>query len=138
MTEQIDTGDAVRHGPSGEKWLVAYVKGDRLAACGWPFSEVPLADCELVRKESPEGRASLLRAMAASNHSDPRTVYARERLAREGVLDIRQRIVVSFDIPQQRRISRAASRLETYATVGSQKIPTRERLDKMKKGTNPE
>lgn len=32
----IDTGDTVKHKPTGEEWLVAGVKGDRLMWCGWP------------------------------------------------------------------------------------------------------
>ena len=35
----IDTGDTVKHGPTGETWVVAYVQGDRLAWCGWPEGE---------------------------------------------------------------------------------------------------
>ena len=46
----IGTGDVVRHRPSGEEWLVAYVDGDRLAWCGWPPGDAPLLDFELVRK----------------------------------------------------------------------------------------
>ena len=35
----IDTADHVKHGPSGETWVVAYVEDDRLAWCGWPERE---------------------------------------------------------------------------------------------------
>lgn len=43
------TGDTVRHGPTSEEWVVAYIDGDRLAWCGWPSGEALLSDCTLVR-----------------------------------------------------------------------------------------
>jgi len=80
----FDTGDHVRHLPSGEEWVVAFVRDDRLTLCGWPMSSALVSDCELIKKDTPEGRMRLLATMAAySDHSDPRTIYARERLARE-------------------------------------------------------
>ena len=33
---EIDTGDVVRHAPTGETWTVALVDRDRLSWCGWP------------------------------------------------------------------------------------------------------
>jgi hypothetical protein len=79
MTEQIDTADAVFHTPTGETWLVAYVKGDRLAWCGWPEGEAALSDCTLTRKANDAERDALLRQMARSNSR--RGEYARQRLA---------------------------------------------------------
>jgi hypothetical protein len=76
----IDTGDSVLHGPSGETWLVAYVQGDRLAWCGWPEGEARLSDCTLVRKATPEGRNELLHRMADMNADDARRRYARTAL----------------------------------------------------------
>ena len=80
----IDTADHVRHGPSGESWVVAYVRGDRLAWCGWPQGEAALADCTLTKKATPEQRIKLLREMAASESGDMRSSYARQRLEAEG------------------------------------------------------
>lgn len=77
----IDTGDVVLHVPTGEEWLVAYVKGDRLAWCGWPCGEAAIADCTLLSKAPEKGRAELLASMAAITESDPRATYARNRLA---------------------------------------------------------
>jgi len=77
-TEPIDTGDHVLHGPTGETWVVAYVRGDRLAWFGWPEGEAALSDCTLVRKASVDERMSWLRDMAASNGR--RGQYARQRL----------------------------------------------------------
>ena len=80
-TQDIDTGDHVRHAPSGEDWVVAYVRGDRLAWCGWPQGEADLADCTLVKKATQAERDKLLREMAASGSADMRASYARQRLA---------------------------------------------------------
>jgi len=57
----IDTGDTVYHTPTGEKWIVAYVRGDRLAWCGWPEGEAALSDCTLITKATPDERDELLR-----------------------------------------------------------------------------
>lgn len=80
----IDTGDRVLHVPSGETWLVAYVDGDRLAACGWPFSLVPVDDCRRVKKATADERTKLLHDMAESgDSSDLRARYARRVLSEE-------------------------------------------------------
>jgi hypothetical protein len=81
---EIDTGDSVKHGPTGETWVVAYVDGDRLAWCGWPKGEAALADCTLVEKASPEARDKLLHDMAEMrldpDEYDRRRSMARARL----------------------------------------------------------
>lgn len=79
--QDIDTADHVHHAPSGEDWVVAYVRGDRLAWCGWPQGEAALADCTLTKKATPAERDKLLREMAASGSADMRAAYACERLA---------------------------------------------------------
>jgi hypothetical protein len=60
------TGDTVFHKPTGEKWLVAYVDGDRLAWCGWPEGEARLSDCELVRACDDERHWELVNHIAKS------------------------------------------------------------------------
>ena len=79
----IDTEDHVHHAPSGEDWVVAYVEGGRLAWCGWPQGEAHVSDCTLLVKATTEQRDKLLREMAGEmcNDNDPRTRYARHRLA---------------------------------------------------------
>lgn len=77
----IDTADFVHHEPTGENWVVAYVRDGRLAWCGWPPGEAALADCKLVRKATPAERDKLLREMAASGSPDMRAAYACQRLA---------------------------------------------------------
>lgn len=72
----IDTGDSVRHAPTGETWIVAYVRGDRIAWCGWPEGEALLSDCMLLEKATPEYRLQLLRDMAAVPGDDVRKRYA--------------------------------------------------------------
>lgn len=75
----IDTGDHVRHEPTGETWVVACVQGDRLSWCGWPEGAAALSDCTLTKKATPEERADLLARLAAINGPDHRAVYARTR-----------------------------------------------------------
>lgn len=79
MTIVIDTADHIHHGPSGEDWVVAYVRGDRLVCCGWPESMADLSDCTLIRSAAPAERLKLLRGMADTPGS--RGTYARARLA---------------------------------------------------------
>lgn len=82
---QIDTGDSVKHAPTGETWLVAYVDGDRLAWCGWPPGEARLSDCTLVQKAGPGERDKLLKEMAGMNldsgEYDRRKSYAQQKLS---------------------------------------------------------
>lgn len=76
----IDTGDTVKHKPTGEEWLVAGVKGDRLMWCGWPEGWAALTDCELVEKATPAARDKLLHELAAMQGHDIRKSYAMQRL----------------------------------------------------------
>lgn len=46
----IEAGDTVHHQPTGEDWIVRYVKGDRLSWLGWPPGEAKLSDCTLIKK----------------------------------------------------------------------------------------
>jgi len=62
----ISTGDIVHHGPTGEDWVVRYVKGDKLAWCGWPPGEADLADCTLIRKATGDEQARLLGRLDAT------------------------------------------------------------------------
>lgn len=63
LRARIDTADHVFHAPTGETWVVKYVRGDNLAWCGWPPGEAKLGDCTLVKKASSVERESLLREM---------------------------------------------------------------------------
>lgn len=77
----IDTGDTVRHGPTGEEWLVAHVEGDRLAWCGWPPGLASLSDCTLMKKATAADRDKLLHELADIKGDDFRARRARYRLA---------------------------------------------------------
>ena len=81
----IDTGDTVKHDPTGETWVVAYVKGKYLSPCGWPECEALLSHCTLIEKASDEERLDLLRRLAEIPNLDARGRYARERL---GIMEV--------------------------------------------------
>ncbi len=79
----IDTGDVVKHRPTGEEWIVAYVDGPHLSWLGWPPGLALVADCRLVKKATAAERVGLLRELAHSQHHS--SARARETLEREGV-----------------------------------------------------
>lgn len=60
-------GDKVKHGPTGETWVVAYVDGEYLAWCGWPEGEARVSDCTLVEACSDEEHHRWLKEVAASS-----------------------------------------------------------------------
>lgn len=72
----IKTGDTVFHAPSGEKWLVAYVDGDRLAWCGWPPGIAALSDCTLLKSCSDGEHLELLHRLAEMRENDARKSHA--------------------------------------------------------------
>jgi hypothetical protein len=76
----VDTGDIVKHEPTGEMWLVAFVKNDKLCPCGWPESLADLSDCHLITAASDDDRKSLLEEMANGSENDSRTIYAKNKL----------------------------------------------------------
>lgn len=80
-TESIDTGDTVHHLPSGEDWLVAFVAGGMLCACGWPCTLVPVTECTLTEKATAEKRLELLQQLANGQSDGPRKRYAQRALA---------------------------------------------------------
>lgn len=79
----IDTGDHVKHGPTGETWVVAFVDGDRLFWCGWPEGSALLSDCELTKKATAADRHKLLLSMRGGE--GVRARYA-ERVLSDGVM----------------------------------------------------
>lgn len=87
----IDTGDSVLHGPTGEMWTVAYVRGDYLAWIGWPEGEARVDDCTLVRKATAEERRTWLERLAAirpdNGRLDMRARHAQHILATEAADD---------------------------------------------------
>lgn len=79
----IRTGDHVRHIPSGETWVVAFVEDHTglLCACGWPCELVPIAQCQLVKQASDEESLALVRKLAAISEPDIRRSWAQRWLA---------------------------------------------------------
>ncbi len=76
----IDTGDTVRHLPTGETWTVAHVESGYLAWCGYPEGEVPVSECQLIQEATPEYRSGLLRDIARIGHESRRGRTAKVRL----------------------------------------------------------
>ena len=72
MSDQIEPGDHVHHHPTGEDWVVRYVKGDRLSWLGWPPGEAKLSDCTLICKASEVRPTRLIRPTDGniSHHKD--------------------------------------------------------------------
>src|SRR5438552_3029589 len=83
VADAIDTGDYVRHGPTGENWVVACVDGDYLSWCGWPEGQAQLSDCTLTRKATPEERQKLLLEIASMHTDCHRKRHAVATLERE-------------------------------------------------------
>ena len=77
MCYLIKTGDHVKHGPTGETWIVAFVEDNWLHWCGWPEGCANLNDCELIKSASESERLKLLEQMAKMPlRNDPRKRYA--------------------------------------------------------------
>lgn len=81
----IRTGDTVRHIPSGEKWLVAYVQGGLVCACSWPGTRVAEKDCHVIRSAGDQESEDLLKALADTNLNDERKAYAVRELERRRI-----------------------------------------------------
>ena len=78
----IETADIVRHAPTGEEWLVAYVENGKLCACGWPESLADLSDCTLVKKATEQEKQQLIQQLAAmgGHEYDSRRSWAKNYL----------------------------------------------------------
>jgi hypothetical protein len=81
--ETIDTADHVKHGPSGEEWVVARATSTHVYPCGWPPSRGDMADCTLIKKATPGERDKLLEALAAGTSEN--AAWAKSALAASGV-----------------------------------------------------
>lgn len=80
---EIDSGDIVKHLPTGEVWTVACVENNRLSWSGWPEGTAALNECELIQKASKEERLNTLRIWAETCGHDHRIRYARRVLGVE-------------------------------------------------------
>lgn len=82
---KVDTGDTVKHLPSGETWIVACVENGELSWVGWPEGWAKLADCVLVKKATAEKRQKILEQMAGiRNAGDHRRAYAIKTIEESG------------------------------------------------------
>ena len=48
------TGDHVRHHPSGQTWVVAFVEGDHVWPAGWPEGAERMSECTVVHRCTDE------------------------------------------------------------------------------------
>lgn len=74
--ETIDTGDIIKHIPSGETWVVAYERNGEVCCCGWPESFADTSDCVLIEHATKEKKISTLNEMSKLDTSDSRGRYA--------------------------------------------------------------
>jgi len=85
MVRPLVAADVVRHGPTGEKWILACDQ-DRgeVMPCGWPMSIAFAKDCELVKSATEDERAAMLKTWAEKRDSkssrDWRTLTARRQV----------------------------------------------------------
>lgn len=92
-------GDTVKHGPTGETWVVAYVRGEHMAWSGWPEGEARTEDCEVVEACDDEEHEAALRLWADKPHYrdngnlDLRHVVCKSQL--EALLATREAAVAS-------------------------------------------
>ncbi len=80
----IRAGDAVKHGPTGQTWLVATdeERGEFMAA-GWPETLAYAKDCTLDTAATDEERLDLLREVAASRGDRGGCTYRSRTAARQ-------------------------------------------------------
>ena len=79
---RLRAGDTVKHGPSGETWLLAVDQfGDDVAPLGWPETIAKAADCEIVKRASDkERRQRLVKSSEIREPMDIRRMQARSQL----------------------------------------------------------
>lgn len=82
MTDRkFRAGDRVKHGPSGETWVLACdSQDDEVMPAGWPESYANVGDCELVREATDEEREKMLKS-ATHGRDDRGNTTRRSRLA---------------------------------------------------------
>lgn len=66
-------GDAVKHGPSNEEWVLARVDGDYVYPAGWPPCRAETKDCELVEAATDEEHADMVAQARKLPRSDARS-----------------------------------------------------------------
>ncbi|ULQ45931.1 hypothetical protein JN531_012560 [Flagellatimonas centrodinii] len=72
--EKIEVADAVKHGPTGEEWIVARVTDQHVYPAGWPPCRADRSDCTLIQKATNEQRARMLSDLRRLPSSDERAI----------------------------------------------------------------
>lgn len=77
-------GDVVRHGPTGEEWILACdEERGEVMPCGWPMCIAKSQDCALVKAATEDERSAMLKTWVEKNDSesgrDWRTLTARRQ-----------------------------------------------------------
>lgn len=75
-------GDAVKHGPTGETWVVAGIRDGYLAWVGWPEGRARSEDCTMVQAATDAEHRKMLEELARSKSTSFRVRWAREDLAK--------------------------------------------------------
>ncbi len=72
MKDHFRAGDHVKHGPSGESWVLACdEERGRVMPAGWPESMADAADCTLTKAATERERRDMLTRVAASRSDGP-------------------------------------------------------------------
>lgn len=89
MNEKLfHAGDVVKHGPTGETWVLANDQdGEHVSPCGWPCSLAYASDCVLIERATEERRLAKLHSFAATylderDGEDHRVSTAKHQLAK--------------------------------------------------------
>ena len=83
MSEQqtFRAGDVVKHGPSGETWVLACDEfSGSVWPCGWPETRANASDCELVTPADDGERLDMLTTVAAIQSDQRRRAIALSQL----------------------------------------------------------
>lgn len=63
----LRAGDRVKHGPTGETWVLATDEEDhKVFACGWPETRAEVSDCTVVTMATDDERRKMLANVATS------------------------------------------------------------------------
>lgn len=61
-------GDHVKHGPTGETWVVSWAEGEHMSWSGWPEGQADVKDCTVIKECSDEEHEAALREWADTPH----------------------------------------------------------------------
>lgn len=70
----IKIGDAVKHHPSGEEWIVGRVDPLHVYPLGWPCCRADITDCELLESCSEKEHHAWVEKLKELPAEDPRHI----------------------------------------------------------------